>query len=161
MGRGNRLPRNHDGTTYTREVTDEICRLLSEGETLNHICKQPGMPAIATVYNWVRDDIDGLAARYSRAREIGYFKMADEIVDESRVERIRTTRVLREGPDGTFEEIRSEDNVARSKLIVDSLKWILAKALPKVYGGQQFIAQQTDGTLVVVHNLPDPPESSD
>jgi hypothetical protein len=96
--------------------TETICRRLTEGETLRAICKTAGMPDERTVRRWALDDVDGFGARYERARFFGYMTMFDEII--------------------AISDERCADTVEaqRNRLRVDTRKWALAKALPKIFG---------------------------
>lgn len=76
---------------------------------------------------WVVDDREGFAAQYTRAREIGYHMMADELLGIA--------------DDGTNDYTKTDDgerlnaeHVQRSRLRLDTRKWLLSKALPKIYG---------------------------
>jgi len=66
-------------TKYTQALADEICRRLADGETLLAICKDAHMPAESVVRGWASDTAREFSARYTRAREVGYQRMADEI----------------------------------------------------------------------------------
>lgn len=59
---------------FTEELFDTICDAVASGTPLAEVCRQPGMPGLRTVYDWL-DDREGLAARFARAREA----MADYI----------------------------------------------------------------------------------
>jgi len=86
------------------------------------------MPAPSTVRSWALDDREGFAALYSRARELQMYGIADEIL-EIADDGSKDIRVTPEGRETVDYEI-----VQRSKLKVDSRKWLLSKLLPKVYG---------------------------
>ena len=101
---------------YTPELAHEICRRLTEGETLRVICQADDMPSESTVRLWVLDDVEGFAAHYARARLVGYHTMADELIEIS------------DNP------AADKDVVQRDRLRVDTRKWLLSKALPKIYG---------------------------
>lgn len=112
---------------YEADVALVICERLESGETLKAICRSEGMPGESTVRSWASLDIDGFAARYARAREIGYHAMAEQIIeisDDSSADFASTENGVR------FDS----EHVQRAKLRVDSRKWLLAKMLPKVYG---------------------------
>lgn len=70
--------------------------------------------------------------KYEAARAIGYSAWFDEmreIADDGTndyVERVRA--------DGTKDTVFDAEHVHRSRLRVDTLKWMLGKALPKLYG---------------------------
>jgi hypothetical protein len=68
-------------TLHTKCVADEICRQLASGRSLASIARDPGMPAAPTVIDWVNKDIGGFAATYARAREVGRYTLADEIIE--------------------------------------------------------------------------------
>ena len=115
------------------EVMAEICRRLAEGESLNAICRTPGMPTEGAVRAWVRDDADDFAEPYRQARELGYEVWADQIITLSDDAEGDYIEVGKNG-DGTSILKFCPENVQRSRLRVDSRKWLLAKALPKVFG---------------------------
>jgi len=117
--------------TYTPEIAALICKRLADGETLRAICRDLGRPAESTVRSWVLADVNDFAAQYTRAREVGYLCMADEIIDESRSCRDSVKKTVKS--DGS-EELVYMDAVDRSRIRVDTLKWTLSKVLPKVYG---------------------------
>jgi len=86
------------------------------------------MPHDSTVRNWVLDDREGFSAQYARAREIGYMTMADElleIADDGKNDWMKRN--------GEGSQLNGE-HVQRSRLRVDTRKWLLSKALPKVFG---------------------------
>jgi hypothetical protein len=69
---------------------------------------------------------------YARAREVGYYKMADEtieIADDSSRDWKKTV-----DKNGNEITVVDHDHIARSRLRVDTRKWLLAKVLPKIYG---------------------------
>lgn len=70
------------------------------------------MPSHSTVLDWARHN-GAFSDQYARAREIGYRCMADELI-----------------------EIADDDaaDPARGRLRIDTRKWLLSKALPKIYG---------------------------
>lgn len=121
----------HGGCTFTREVADEILRRLAEGETLRAICRTEGMPPESTVRLWAIDDRDGFAAQYARAREVGYHSMADELLEVA--DDGRNDWMERNGEDSEGWTANGE-HLGRSRLRVDTRKWLLSKALPKIYG---------------------------
>jgi hypothetical protein len=44
---------------------------LARRRTMKDICAEPAMPSESTVRQWMDNDIEGFAARYSTAREAG------------------------------------------------------------------------------------------
>jgi hypothetical protein len=116
-------------TQYTDELADRICEKLAQGKTLRAICREAGMPAEATVRSWALDldNHASFAAKFARAREIGYHTMADEILD------------IADHPD--------ERTVNRDRLRIDTRKWLLSKALPKIYGDKRVVDVEVNGNI--------------
>ena len=110
---------------YSQDIADAVCARLSEGETLRKAAKAEGVTH-STVLEWV-DTKPEFADQYARARAIGYQLLADQIIEIS--------------DDGSGDVIDTEHGpkanpefAARSRLRVDSRKWMLSKMLPKIYG---------------------------
>jgi hypothetical protein len=57
---------------YTAELAARVLDALSAGRTLGEVCAEDTMPCEVTVRKWVQEDVDGFAARYRRARQIGH-----------------------------------------------------------------------------------------
>jgi hypothetical protein len=118
---------------YSEALAEAICDRLADGESLNRICKAAGMPSERTVRTWARTPEHPFPPKYARAREIGYLKLADElleIADDGTNDWMRRT-----GKDG--EDLGwavNGEHIARSRLRVDTRKWLLSKCLPKIFG---------------------------
>jgi len=121
-------------SSFTWEVAEEICERLSAGESLNAILRSAHMPDYKTVMRWiVTDDVSTrpylreFRQRYARAREA----QAEYYVD----------LVHQIAEDGTNDYYVDEDgkkridheNIARSRLRIDTIKWAAAKMRPKKY----------------------------
>ena len=93
---------------------------------------------------WVKDN-KAFSDQYTRAREIGYQLLADEIIEISDDSRGDTW------VDDDGNERTDTERVARSKLRMDSRKWMLSKMLPKMYGDK--VVHQGDPDAPVVHRI--------
>lgn len=140
--------RPHGGQTkYKQEIADRICEYLMAGLSLRETCVQEDVETpIGTVLQWVRDDREGFAKHYRRAREIGYHVLAEEILavanDGS------NDYMMRQSKDGEEQEVVNHENVQRSRLRVDTMKWMLSKTLPKIYGERLNLDHSnSDGSL--------------
>jgi len=120
------------------QVEDEICRRLSEGETLRAICRDEGMPPWRSVYDWIAQD-EGFAARFARAREVGADAIAEETLD-----------ILDEPPERTNTEHGDKVDsgyVAWQKNRAEQRLKLLAKWFPKKYGDKQEIDLNVNSAL--------------
>ena len=141
--------------SITPEIAEAVCEKLASGLTLREICRAEGMPPESTVRLWAMDDQDGFAAKYKRAREIGYQSMADELLEIS--DDGTNDWMKRNDQDGEGFSVNGE-NIQRSRLRIDTRKWMLAKALPKVYGDKLDLVS-SDGTMtpqVITRTIVDP-----
>ena len=128
---------------FNQATADLICQRLADGESLRSICRDEGMPSEAAVRAWALDDVQGFSAQYARAREIGYDRLAEEMLA------IADTPVLgvkiKTNEKGETETVES-DMIEHRRLQVDSRKWMLSKMLPKKYGDKiETTVQGQDG----------------
>lgn len=126
-------PANKGGrpSTYTPAVVEAICARLSKGEPLAAICRDEGMPAWRTVYDWMGGNPE-VSAAIARAREEGEEAIAAdclEIADDSGND-------YRMGEKGLLVDT---DHIQRSKLRIETRLKLLAKWNPKKWGERQAI----------------------
>lgn len=137
-------------TIYTDELAQEIIDSLSEGVTLQDICRREHMPSVRTVNSWANSDEcpkevpSNFSANFARAREIGFDAIAAEAL------RIANTPVVGEEvtvkADGT-EEIKRGDMLGHRKLQIETRLKLLAKWDPRRYGERQAIEHSGNVTL--------------
>lgn len=132
---------------YTPEIAEEICERIASGETLTAICLEEGMPALRTVMKWLsREDFGPL---YARAKELRLEVMAEEIKQLS--DECREGSKIKTGPLGV--EITTGDMVERSRLQIDSRKWLLARLASKTYGDRTALEHSGPGGTELVVTL--------
>lgn len=130
------------------EIIEDILERLAKGETLRAICRNCnalGYPHESSFRRWVtNDDPPGLATRYARARELQVEAMADEIIEIADDGRNDLMTIKRGG-----EEVEVPDNevLQRSRLRVDTRKWLMSKIVPKKWGDA---VEQSGQSLVVI-----------
>ena len=115
----------------TEAVVEEICSRLSAGESLNAICEDAHLPERQTVHRWVVIDHEGFSSKYTRARQSQALRWAEEIMSIAD----NDSKDWRVDEQGNL--VVDREDVQRSRLRVDTRKWMLSKMLPKVYGDKQ------------------------
>jgi hypothetical protein len=80
------------------------------------------MPDEKAVRKWLTKDAAHLGPQYALAREMGFDSIAEEVIE------ISDTPCL--GPDGYVDN----GAVQRARLMADSRRWFLSKAMPRKYG---------------------------
>jgi hypothetical protein len=107
--------------------------------TLLKLNGNPELPTVWHFYEWLRDNPD-FEKLYAKAREVQYDVQAEALKELSRNPLIGQVVTTKTKTNSLGVEISSEtrehDNVDRSRLIIDTEKWILSKMRPKKYGLQ-------------------------
>ena len=114
-------------TDYSQEKASLICSRMAEGESLRSICRDDSMPALSTVFLWVTKHSE-FSEQYKLAmasRADAMFEDMIDIADDGRNDYIVS---------GEGEERFNTEHVQRSRLRLDTRKWMLSKMLPKKYG---------------------------
>ncbi len=122
---------------FTQAIADKICERLALGESLRKICLDADMPGRSTLFRRLRDN-EEFRNQYARARE----DQADAIFDEC----------LDIADDGTNDfmgkgDTYNGDAIQRSRLQVDTRKWMAGKMRPKKYGDKTLIGSDPDNPL--------------
>jgi ribosomal protein S25 len=121
---------------YSKELAQKICIRIATGESVLQICRDDTMPEARTVYLWLLnlqvEDKKEFREMYEQAREIQSEVMHDElteIADDGQNDwmEIETQR-------GRLITVPDHEHVNRSRLRVDTRKWILARMNPRKYG---------------------------
>ena len=114
---------------YTQPLGERICQRIVSGESLRSICRDPKMPGLRTVCTWIVDDVHTeFQQRYTRARQAQAELLADDITEIS--DDSRNDWVEEYDKDGACVGYKlNGDHVQRSKLRVESRKWIAARLL--------------------------------
>lgn len=116
---------------YTPEIADKICaEIATSTKSLKTICKADDMPSVMTVLRWLRKDEGGFCALYARAKEEQADFMAEEMIEiaDDSSEDLMTIE-----KNGKTIQVENKEVTNRSRLRVDTRKWIASKLKPKKY----------------------------
>lgn len=135
-GSGRKSKAKHAGgrpTLYSKKLAEAICARIAQGEGLKGICAGDGMPTERCVYKWLRhEDHAEFVQMYAQAREDQQERWADEIIEIA--DDGTNDFVEREAKSGKKFIIADQDHINRSRLRVDTRKWLLSKLMPRKYG---------------------------
>ena len=136
-------------TKYTKKLSDEICRKMAVGMSLREICRAAHMPHATAVRGWVVKDRDGFAQRYEEACRLRAWYWAEEMIEIC--DDGSNDYIERKTEDGSFIVFNNE-HVQRSRLRLDTRKWLLSKLLTKTYGDKTTLEHQgRDGGAIQVN----------
>lgn len=113
-------------TKYNQEIANQICELVATThKSMKTICSEIGI-SYQTHLNWIvahKEYFD----QYARAKEDQADLLAEQILE---ISDDKTGDLL----DGEFGQQGNTAAIQRSRLQVDSRKWIASKLKPKKYG---------------------------
>lgn len=124
--------------TYSETLAELICQRVSEGKTLNEICKsrkstagEPMMPPYFIVAKWRLD--------HPEFNE----KLEQAFVDRSEIFHGKAIEQA---------ELSDEDNSAAQKVIVDTMKWGASVDNPDRFGNKAKLTGEGDGPITFIIN---------
>ncbi len=128
---------------YTDALAERICTHIRCGDSLRKAAAKEGIPH-STVMNWARDNTD-FANQYTRACEDRLSALEDKLLDL--VEKGHEVAPCAETGGTMLQAV---------KLEIDTLKWMLAKLMPKKYGDRAALALEGgEKPVEVAHKLPE------
>lgn len=130
---------------YTQEKADLICEQLAIGVSLRTVCNQENMPSVATVFKWMRTNEEFLK-QYARAKEESADALFEETID---IADDSTNDYMDKQIGETVIKVVNQENIQRSRLRVDTRKWMMSKMKPKKYGEKMDV---TSGGEVIKGN---------
>ena len=113
----NESPKSGRPPELTDEQIDELLQALTDGAPLSSIVEGDEWPSYRSVFRRLEKD-DEFRKRYDRARAIQAERWADELITLA----------------NSLAEDATAEQIAATRLKIDTLKWIIGKRLPKVYG---------------------------
>ena len=137
-------------SSYTKEIGDEICFRLSNGESIRTICRDDRMPVMSTVFYWIRNNKE-FSEQYALAKEEMVECMASEI---SEIADDATNDFYEKAlQNGEVKVVGDMELVNRSRLRVDARKWICERLAPKKYGPKSDLNLTGEHTIFLQNAL--------
>lgn len=127
---------------YTSRLGQEICdAIASNSHGISRLCRDnPKFPSKDTIFQWIMHHKE-FADRYARAKMAQAELMIDEIIE------ISDNKVLDSTVNDKGDEVPDHEYMQRSRLRVDTRKWLASKLVPKVYGDKIDL----NGTITLRH----------
>jgi len=116
---------------YSDELATKICGLVAEGYSLRQIGDLPQMPHKRTVKRWLSEK-PSFQERYASAKEGMAEHFAEEMLEIA--DDGSNDWIERELESGHVVKVPDHEHIARSRLRVDTRKWLMSKLMPKKYG---------------------------
>lgn len=141
-------------TNYTQELADKICEELALGNSMRTVCTPDEMPAMSTIFSWLRTKPE-FVEQYARAKEESTDAMAEEVLDISDNGTNDWMQVNR-GRHASW--VTNGEALQRSRLRVDTRKWLMSKMKPKKYGDKVDVTSGGEvikGNSIILSNYKD------
>lgn len=118
-------------TVYTQELANDICdKIASNSLGLRKLCAEnPDWPNRDTIFTWLKSNGD-FFDQYARAKRCQIETFIDEILEIAD----DASNDVDENSQG--EPTCNTEFIARSRLRIDTRKWLASKLVPKVYGNK-------------------------
>ncbi len=128
-------------------VFDKITTEIEKGKAIRNILKNKDYPDVRTFYRWIDED-DNLSKRYARACQSRADALVEDMLD------IADDQQGDIYIDSDGHEQTDHNVIQRSRLRVDTRKWIASKLKPKKYGdSQQIKLTDNDGDPLKINAI--------
>ena len=123
-------------TIYSPEIANEICRTIATTSMgLKRLCAlNPSWPDRSTILQW-RIDNQSFSDQYIKAKVDQIEALIDECLDIA--DNTDNDTLIRENKDGSEYEVCNSEWINRSRIRIDTRKWLACKLAPKLYGDKQ------------------------
>ena len=130
---------------YTQELADKVCQKIAQGYSMRTVCSYDDMPAISTLFKWIREKPE-FSQQYAYATQERTEAMAEDILDIAD-DGSNDLMTIQKGNESY--EIENKEVTNRSRLRVDTRKWLMSKMKPKKYGEKLELAGDKDNPLTL------------
>lgn len=120
-------------SSYTKELGEEICeKLATSNKGIQRLCDEyPHWPCFQTIYEW-RIKIRDFGEMYAKSKQQQVEVLVEECIDIAD-ETSRDT-VIKIDKNGEEYEACNSEWINRSRLRIDTRKWLASKLMPRKYG---------------------------
>lgn len=121
---------------YSLELADKICERLAAGESMRSISRDESMPAMSTLFKWIREN-EAFSQQYAKAKEESADAWVEDMLDIAD-NQVGNPVLVDDKPllnqDGKAVMFVDGPAVNHARLRVDTRKWAASKLKPKKYG---------------------------
>ena len=119
-------------TIFTKALGDRFFARLAMGESVRTVCAEDNMPAMTTIFRWLREKED-FRKQYDVAKQEATEAMSEDLLDIAD-NGVNDWMEVHYGKDDDASWRVNGEAIQRSRLRVDVRKWLMSKMKPKKYG---------------------------
>ena len=137
-------------TTYSIELADYICERLADGESMRSVCRDESMPAMSTVFKWLREH-EAFSEQYAIAKDECADALVEDMLDIAD-NQVANPVLVDDVPlvvDGKIVTTVDAPAVNHARLRVDTRKWAASKLKPKKYGDRKILSGDEESPVTI------------
>ena len=123
-------------SSYDPLVAAAICEGLAQGMSLRTVMKSEGMPHLSSVFLWLAKYPE-FSDQYAKAKQNGVEALAEDLIEIA--DNGTNDWMERNDPENPGYRVNGE-HINRSRLRVETRKWVMSKLAPKKYGEHGVVA---------------------
>jgi len=118
---------------YTPELAEEICQAIaSDSKGLRRLCEEnEHWPARANIYKWFKKHPE-FRDNYMQSKESQIEALVDEVLEIA--DDTSNDTIIKVDEQGNKRAVCNSEWINRSRLRIDTRKWLAAKLCPRIYG---------------------------
>lgn len=135
-------------TIYNDEIAREICdAIATNSKSLMTLCSlNPHWPGERTIRTWFREKPE-FQQMYAQAKDDQSEMFVEQIIDIA--DDVSNDTITKIRPDGSEYEVCNSEWINRSRLRVDTRKWLASKYKPKKYGDIKVPEEKENNTAEI------------
>lgn len=130
---------------WTAEIEDEVFQHIADGKAIREALKDDWLPSWTTFNKRLASDAE-FASRYAQAREVQADAIFDEMLEIA--DDARNDWMEKRGSDDAG-WLANGEHIQRSRLRIETRKWMAGKLRPKVYGDKLDVDHKGGLTITV------------
>jgi len=131
-------------TKYALDISRRVCDRLMEGVSLRKLCEEPQMPGRQTVLKWLHT-VPQFREDYYHARRVQAEGIIDDILDIAD-DKDNDWKMITLA-NGTTKIVADNEAIQRSRVRIDTRKWVASKMIPQLYGEKAIQEHTVTGDL--------------
>ncbi len=130
---------------YTKTIADLICAGIAGGQPLRTVCAGEDMPAMSTIFKWLGKHKE-FSDKYAQACTERAEWLAEDLIEIA--DNGSNDWMANNDPENPGYRTNGE-HIQRSRLRVDTRKWLASKMYPKKYGDKVETTLRGDPTAPI------------
>ena len=141
-------------TMYTIDLAAEICdAIATTSKGLKKLCREnKHWPERQVIFRWLIKYTE-FSDMYEKSKALQIQAMIDDVIDIA--DDTSSDVIIRIDKNGDEQEVCNTEYIARSRLRVDTRKWLASKLCPRLYGERKVNEVVSDDAKSLVERIID------